>query len=153
MVQEGRRNEFSYFKWQGEVPDPQSENTFRNSMLTWTQNEGEHAVLLSFYTYLIAFRKQRIAMKGFERKHVKVFQIPDRKIIALERTFESDYLLIFFNFEKDVTRFSYPDASGLRVLLDSSAPDWMPDRSKMLTLTRTNEIVEMGPESVLIFES
>ena len=28
MVQEGRKKEFSYFKWQGDVPDPQNEEKF-----------------------------------------------------------------------------------------------------------------------------
>lgn len=153
MVREGRKKEFAYFDWQGEVPDPQAEGTFNQCKLTWNQTEGEHAVLFSYYTFLISFRKERIAMKGFERKHVNVFQIPERNIIGVERTYESDYLLIFFNFEKNVSRFSYPDLVGLRMFFDSSAPHWKTDRSDIPTFSRTNDSIVMGPESVVIFES
>jgi maltooligosyltrehalose trehalohydrolase len=153
MVQEGRKKEFSYFTWEGDIPDPQAEETFRHCKLSWTHLAGEHAVLLSFYTFLISFRKQRIAMKGFERKHVRVFQIPDRKIIGMERTFESDYILIFFNFEKNVAQFSYQDVIGLKMFFDSSAAHWKPDRKDVPTLSRTDNSVVMGPESVIIFES
>lgn len=153
MVREGRKKEFSYFSWQGEVPDPQDEETFNQCKLSWNQTEGEHAILFSYYTFLISFRKERIAMKGFQRKHVKVFQIPERNIIGVERTFESDYLLIFFNFEKNVSRFSYPDLVGLKMFFDSSAAHWKPDRNDIPQFTRTDDSVVMGPESVVIFES
>lgn len=153
MVREGRKKEFSYFGWQEEVPDPQDEETFNRSRLSWTQKDEEHAILLSFYTFLIAFRKERIAMKGTERKHVNVFRIPERDIIGVERNFQSDYLLIFFNFEKNVARFSYPDLIGLRMLFDSSAAHWKADRSETPTFSRTNDSVVMAPESVIIFEA
>ena len=153
MVREGRKREFSYFGWQGEVPDPQNEETFNRCKLSWKQNDGEHAILFSFYKFLIAFRKERIAMKGYERKSVNVVRIPGRDIIGIERTFQSDYLLIFFNFEKNVARFSYPDLGGLKMLFDSSAPHWKSDRRETPTFNRTNDSVVMAPESVIIFES
>lgn len=153
LVREGRKREFSYFAWQGEVPDPHDEEIFKRCKLSWNQRNGEHAILFSYYKYLISFRKHRIAMKGFERKNVKVVQIPDRKIIGVERTFQSDYLLMFFNFEKNVVRFSYPDIVGLKVFFDSSSAHWKHERNETPSFTRTDEAIVMGPESVLIFES
>ncbi len=153
MVREGRKKEFSYFSWQGEVPDPQDEMTFDRCKLSWRHNDAEHAILLSFYSFLIAFRKERIAMKGFERKHVNVFRIPERNIIGVERTFQSDYLLIFFNFEKTVARFSYPDVAGLKMLFDSAAAHWKSESNDTPTFGRTIDSLVMGPESVVIFES
>ena len=153
MVKEGRKKEFSYFAWQGEVPDPQDEETFNRCKLSWSQNDGEHAILFSFYKFLIAFRKERIAMKGFDRNHVNVFRIPEREIVGIERTYQSDYLLIFFNFEKNVARFSYPDVAGLKMFFDSSAAHWKPERSDTPAFARTSDSLVMGPESVVIFES
>lgn len=153
MVREGRKKEFSYFGWQGDVPDPQNEETFIRCKLSWKQDDGEHAILFSFYKFLIAFRKERIAMKGYERKNVNVIRIPERDIIGIERTFQSDYLLIFFNFEKNVARFSYPDLVGLKIIFDSSAPHWKSDRTEIPTFNLTKDSVVMGPESVIIFES
>ena len=92
-------------------------------------------------------------MKGVERKHVKAFQIPGRKIIAVERTFESDFILIFFNFEKTVSQFSHTDLAGLKIIFDSSSPHWKKDRNDIPSFSRTGDSVIMGPESVLIFES
>src|SRR5688572_5668450 len=56
-VQEGRKNEFKSFKYAGEVPDPQSEETFRRSMLSWNYRDGEPAALFNFYKKLIGLRK------------------------------------------------------------------------------------------------
>ena len=153
MVREGRKKEFSYFAWQGEVPDPQDERTFNQCKLSWSGNDGEHTILFSFYKFLIALRKERIALRGFERNHVNVFRIPERDIIGIERTYQSDYLLIFFNFEKNVARFSYADLAGLKMFFDSSAAHWKPDRSDTSAFERTNDSLVMGPESVVIFES
>jgi maltooligosyltrehalose trehalohydrolase len=153
LVREGRKKEFSYFSWQGEVPDPQAEETFQQCKLSWNQTENEHAILLAYYSHLIAFRKQRIAMKGIERKNVKAFQIPGRKIVGVERTFESDFILIFFNFEKNVSHFSYADLAGLKIIFDSSSAQWKIDRDDVPSFSRAGDSVIMGPESVLIFES
>jgi maltooligosyltrehalose trehalohydrolase len=153
IVQEGRKKEFSYFNWQGDVPDPQAVETFLSCKLSWNILNGEHALLLSYYTYLISLRKQRIALKGTSRNDLKVFQIPDRKIIGMERTFESDYILIFFNFEKNVSRFLYKNIGGLKLFFDSSAAHWKPDRKDNPTFQLTEEHIVMSPESVMIFES
>ena len=40
-VQEGRKKEFKAFKWAGNIPDPQSEETFLSSCLSWNYHEGQ----------------------------------------------------------------------------------------------------------------
>ena len=50
-VRTGRKEEFKPFSWEGEPPDPQSEETFRASKLDWQKRtQGHHHVLLGFYT-------------------------------------------------------------------------------------------------------
>ena len=39
-VREGRKKEFDAFTWQGEVPDPQGEETFASARLSWSWPEG-----------------------------------------------------------------------------------------------------------------
>ena len=39
-VREGRKKEFEAFAWQGEVPDPQAEETFASAKLSWSWPEG-----------------------------------------------------------------------------------------------------------------
>ncbi|HEY1201494.1 MAG TPA: malto-oligosyltrehalose trehalohydrolase, partial [Niastella sp.] len=38
-LREGRRREFAHFNWEGEVPDPQTEEVFNQSKLTWKLDE------------------------------------------------------------------------------------------------------------------
>jgi maltooligosyltrehalose trehalohydrolase len=58
-VREGRRSEFAEHGWgEAEVPDPNAEQTFRDSKLDWSEPAKEpHATLLAAYRELIALRK------------------------------------------------------------------------------------------------
>jgi len=153
MVQEGRRKEFSYFEWSGEVPDPQDEDTFEQCKLSWSSTADEGAVLLSYYKYLISFRKQRVAMRGKERKNVNVIQIPEKKIIVLDRSFMTDRILIFFNFEKDQSQVSHPLLASATKIFDSSAASWMLSGKASESTKVSTDTIMINPESVLIFET
>ena len=57
MVAEGRAKEFSSFSWQGEVPNPQSLETFERSKLDWDElPQPPHAELFDWHRRLIALR-------------------------------------------------------------------------------------------------
>lgn len=57
-VREGRKREFAAFAWQGEVPDPQAEETYRRSCLDWEEPEREpHASMLRWYRDLLRLRR------------------------------------------------------------------------------------------------
>src|SRR5262249_35447906 len=65
-VREGRRREFAAFAWQGEVPDPQDEATFRASRLSWSWPEGSPAAgLRRLYADLLAARREWPALRNF----------------------------------------------------------------------------------------
>jgi maltooligosyltrehalose trehalohydrolase len=123
-VRQGRKAEFAHFKWQGEVPDPQSEETFRQCILSWERidNDPLAAKLFAYYQYLIAFRKGRTAMQGRQRNAVKVLEIKEDKVIAFERHFKSDRLLIVLNFNKHPVVFSLPYIG--KKIFDSAALQW-----------------------------
>jgi maltooligosyltrehalose trehalohydrolase len=58
LVAEGRAREFSAFKWQGEVPNPQDPDTFLRSKLNWRElSEPQHAQLLDWHRQLIHLRQ------------------------------------------------------------------------------------------------
>jgi maltooligosyltrehalose trehalohydrolase len=58
LVAEGRAREFSSFKWQGEVPNPQDPNTFLRSKLDWREmTEPPHAELFEWHRQLIQLRQ------------------------------------------------------------------------------------------------
>lgn len=68
-VRQGRKKEFSEFKWQGEPPDPQSTETFLKSKISWNKRMGgNHKVLLDFYKHLITLRKTTPALSNLDKK-------------------------------------------------------------------------------------
>jgi maltooligosyltrehalose trehalohydrolase len=57
-VAEGRSKEFSAFRWQGTVPNPQEQETFQRSTLNWTElSQSAHAELFEWYRQLIQLRR------------------------------------------------------------------------------------------------
>ena len=63
LVAEGRSKEFSAFRWQGAVPNPQELNTFERSKLDWSElSQPGHAELLEWYRRLIRLKKDQPAM-------------------------------------------------------------------------------------------
>ncbi len=75
-VREGRKKEFDAFAWQGEVPDPQGEETFASARLSWSWPEGTHrAGLRRLYRDLLSARREWPALRDFERRSARL--LPD----------------------------------------------------------------------------
>ncbi len=63
LVAEGRSKEFSAFRWQGAVPNPQERTTFERSKLDWSElSQPNHAELFDWYRRLIRLKKDRPEM-------------------------------------------------------------------------------------------
>lgn len=146
MVREGRRKEFSYFDWEGEVPDPQSEETFRECVLDWNPDE-DGARLLEFYMYLIRFRKERNALKGRERGCLSVLGVFDQ-LLVYECMHEQDYILVLLNFGQKEAEFPIAMPFGIRKIFDSSSSEWNGPVDKAFT-DRSDMI---NPNSAVIYE-
>jgi maltooligosyltrehalose trehalohydrolase len=62
-VAEGRSREFSAFRWQGAVPNPQEAGTFERSKLNWAElSVPRHAELLQWYRELMRIRRDKVVM-------------------------------------------------------------------------------------------
>ena len=62
-VAEGRSREFSAFRWQGAVPNPQEADTFERSKLNWSElSAPRHAELLEWYRRLIGIRRDKVVL-------------------------------------------------------------------------------------------
>jgi maltooligosyltrehalose trehalohydrolase len=152
LVRKGRQEEFSYFKWKGEVPDPHAENTFEACMLSWAvETSPEAQALFHFYKHLIQFRKTRPAMQGRTRESCNVLS-PEGNVICFERKFQDDELLVVLNFNKHVTTFRIPANGKLRRIFDSSATQWGGPGAPEIVDIEPNQTINLNPESVLIFE-
>jgi maltooligosyltrehalose trehalohydrolase len=151
-VRKGRREEFGHFNWEGEVPDPQAEETFRQCKLSWNdKSDPLAATLLSFYKYLIAFRYERFAMKGKERNAVHVYD-PVGKVIAFERRCGPDTLVIIMNFDKVKASVTLPVSRTGKKIFDSSAMEWKGPGEVAGAQIAGDQSVMMNAESVVVFE-
>jgi maltooligosyltrehalose trehalohydrolase len=118
LVAEGRAKEFSSFKWQGEVPNPQSADTFVRSKLDWQElTEPQHAELLEWHRQLIQLRQSNgsaVATRG--RPAVKL------SAPRLWLTYVYGGLLAVFNFAGQPQRVPRPGGDW-KLVLASEAID------------------------------
>jgi len=72
-VRRGRREEFASFTWQGEVPDPQAEATFRSAKLSWAWPAGSRqAGLRRLYADLLAARREWPQLRDFATRTARL---------------------------------------------------------------------------------
>lgn len=155
MVREGRKREFAYFNWDKPVPDPQGEDTFRKCILGWDYQKDKYQQrLLDYYTTLIHFRKKRIAYQGKQPETMKVHEPGKGSVIAFDRAFSTDRILVVMNFGKSSSPFVLPSSATppSKKIFDSSAMEWLgPGEITFSTFNSHHEIL-LHPESVVIFE-
>lgn len=124
-VRQGRKQEFAKFKWSGEVPDPQAEETFERCKLDWEKTaRGRHKVMLDWYKTLIALRREWPALSDLSRAgmHVEVLQPQG---LAMHRQTGLNQVVCFFNFGPEPC--SYPvtrQTASLRKVLSSGDSQW-----------------------------
>lgn len=128
-VREGRKREFAYFLKEGmEAPDPQSEETLRNSSLSWNIEAPQRKSMLDYYKTLINIRKEHPAFVDKDRPCTKV-ESPQEGILVLKRTshiggnkFQAFCVL---NFSDQKVKVRLPDNSTkLNKVIDSSDTAW-----------------------------
>jgi maltooligosyltrehalose trehalohydrolase len=100
LVAEGRSKEFSSFRWQGAVPNPQEEDTFARSKLNWSElSRAPHAEIYEWYRQLIRLRHAR-------RSRIKAAVNVDPKAGSLR--FVNDDVVCLCNFSTGSQRLRMP---------------------------------------------
>jgi maltooligosyltrehalose trehalohydrolase len=125
-VRRGRKEEFASFAWQGEVPDPQAEETFLSAKIDpELRHEGVHRILFSLYRELIRLRKDLDPLRKLSREEMEVVGIEPEKILVMKRWSGGDEVLCFFNL--DNRQHSVPASvrhGSCRKILDSADEQW-----------------------------
>jgi maltooligosyltrehalose trehalohydrolase len=152
MVREGRKKEFSYFNWKEEIPDPQSENTFKQCKLSWNYKNGEGAVLFKYYKHLIHLRRSLNGFQSFERESLTMLPSPDENIILFQRHHNGSHVVVALNFSKDSSRFLQPFAFPIKKVFDSSSKEWGGPIGFNPCSIDGSEPVQMSPQSAQLFE-
>lgn len=149
-VRQGRKREFKAFHIEGEFPDPQSETTFKQSMLQWDiLKKDEHAALFKYYQQLIALRKKLGAICHAERENLKLDVFESQHVMLAHRWHNEEHVLCAFNFSNQ----SQTVSSALlekpwKLVLNSAASEWLGVHD--LDFNQTSRLV-IAPESFLLF--
>ena len=124
-VRAGRREEFAAFAWQGEIPDPQDEATFRRSRIDIEQrHQGRHALLHGFYRRLIALRKKNPCLGTVSRPSCTVSHAGEGPVVLVAREAGGRRSLCILNFGTQPMAVDLPGPGDWEVLLDSSGSEW-----------------------------
>jgi len=117
-VRSGRRAEFAEHGWAtADVPGPQSEQTFLNSKLDWSEPAAERgAALLAWYRDLLALRRSRSELTDGRRDRMAIQFDEHARWISVRR---GDVLLVC-NLAHERQTVALPEAA--RRLLLASAP-------------------------------
>jgi maltooligosyltrehalose trehalohydrolase len=154
-VRRGRKEEFKAFTWEGEPPDPQSEETFQQSKLRRERSiEGDHKVLLAFYARLLRLRREVPALAELDRGRLRAATDPGTGIISLERWsgLGASHICALFNFDKDGRQLPFPNIEGRwGMLLDSSDAVWSGPGSGLPHVAKAGELMTMGAEAVALY--
>lgn len=154
-VSEGRKAEFASFKWEGELPDPQNEETFKRSIIDLEKKKnGKHKVLFEFYKRLIKLRKEEPALRDFNRESLKANSGKVEKVILMGRSGKTNKLLAFMNFNKEHTKIIINTTGVWKLILDSSSKEWMGagNSAPELVTEQTKEIT-LNNESIIIYKA
>ena len=151
LVRKGRRQEFSYFNWRGEIPDPQATKTFEESVLSWKlDTDGESGALFRLYAYLIGLRKKRPALQGKSRDTLRLLS-SGSNVVCFEVRHSNDCLTIILNFAKEEVLFALPHNRQLKKIFDSASAVWGgPGEGR--APSREEKQLTLMPESAQIFE-
>ncbi|MBX5489623.1 MAG: malto-oligosyltrehalose trehalohydrolase [Chloroflexi bacterium] len=123
-VSHGRREEFAAFAWQGTVPDPQAEATFRSALLQHhLASEGRHRQLREWYQTLLRLRRELPALAALDRTRLSVWT--DGRVLVMQRWAEDQTVaaVLAFSAEPVATTLPLPAGEWQR-LLDAAEPRW-----------------------------
>jgi maltooligosyltrehalose trehalohydrolase len=125
-VRRGRKEEFKAFKWQGDLPDPQSVETFLKSKIEWDKRyQGKHKVLRDFYKELIQLRRTIPAFANPDKKCIDVFAVEGKKIFSVRRWNGGSEVYLIFNFDNVDMKVSVSPITGQwKKFLDTSEEKW-----------------------------
>jgi len=167
-VRKGRAAEFKGFSGPGEesgpgersggsdqaggtVPDPQAEETFARSMLSWSYGKEPGARLLHYYKHLIALRKSRPALQGRARDSMIVYPAIGQTL-PLERKILNDQVYIWLHFSGEAVHLDNETGEALRKIFDSAAVEWGGPGEIAGQEVLPGQPIGIAPNSVIVFE-
>lgn len=155
-VRKGRREEFSSFAWQGEAPDPQSEETFNRSKLEHSYtSDMEQLHLREFYKRLILLRKSSPALAAPDKNKVEAHMDEHAQVLHLIHFTKPPYIYCLFNIStapKTVKLNQEKFNGNWLVLLSSADPMWGGKGHSLPQELQGQTEITVPAESILILQ-
>ncbi len=125
-VRRGRKEEFSAFRWVGEIPDPQDETTFLRSRIDHRlRGEGRHGILWEFYRELLLLRKDHPVLACLSKEDMEVTAYDAGKVLYVRRWKGTAQTAAAFHFGEDPVTIALPVPPGeWNRQVDSADPRW-----------------------------
>jgi maltooligosyltrehalose trehalohydrolase len=125
-VRQGRRREFAAFAWQGEVPDPQAQETFERSRIDHSLREsGRHEALVDLYKELIRLRKRIPAIRHRQKNASATIELEGDFALAAVRRDDANEILLVFHLGEASRIISVPATPGCwEKSIDSADKRW-----------------------------
>ncbi len=126
-VRRGRREEFADFAWEGQVPDPQAENTFTRSRLNRDLRQQErHRVLYRLYRQLLRLRRDLPALADMNRENLDTAVLERERVLLVRRWSRGDEVCMFFSFGDAAVEAHLPLPAGHWCKkLDTGEEQWL----------------------------
>ncbi len=125
-VRKGRREEFAAFNWQGEIPDPQNEETFlRSKIRVDLHRHGKHKILFELYRTIMKYRKEIPSLSHLSKKGMEAQVFGEALTLMMMRRSGEDRICSIFNFSENPVEVDTFIEKGLwQKMLDSSSKEW-----------------------------
>ena len=154
-VRRGRQEEFSAFRWQGEIPDPQDEATFRLARLNRRlRAEGKHKVLYELYRELIRLHKEVPALALLSKDNQEVMVDEKNGALFLRRWNSDSEVIIIYNFNSGrVLIKTLVPAGKWGKLLYSAETRWLGNDNSIKGYLDSSgkEAIILEPKSFVLF--
>ena len=154
-VRKGRLEEFAEFEWQGQIPDPQDEQTFLRSRLNHRlRTQKPHRTLQKFYQKLIEIRRIHPGLLNPSKERMEVTGLEPKKALVIRRWSDLGEALMLFNFgECSATlKIALPEGDWNKEL-DSTEERWLGSGSSLPARFHSTGSAEfeLSPRSMALF--
>jgi len=125
-VRKGRKEEFSAFQWEGDIPDPQDQGTFLRSKINLDRRHKEkNKTLFDFYKMLIKLRKEMPSLSCLDKKGIQIKAFEREKAILMKREYGEDRVICVFNFNDKPIKIETIIENGYwQKIFSSASEEW-----------------------------
>ncbi len=125
-VRMGRKEEFAALGWQGDIPDPQSEETFLLSKIHLDlRRHGKSRILFELYRTIVKCRKEIPSLSQLSKGEIKIDASKEGTLFVMRRSYGEDRVCGIFNFFENPAESRPLMEKGIwHRTLDSSSKKW-----------------------------